>query len=56
MLYRCKEKMVDDEDNRHYGLQKYSVSTQHRLIHDFHPAFLGQDLKHGHKGLIDMKM
>lgn len=42
--------MVEDEVNGDYGSPHVTYSHQ-SLVHDIHPALLGEDLEHGHERL-----
>ena len=53
LRYQGNEKMVEDEIDG-YDRHDCLASAQHRLVHDFDPSFLRQDLKHGHESLCDI--
>ncbi len=43
--------MIEDEVDCHAGGDCCRVDDIHGIVHNGHPALLGEDLEHGHKGL-----
>lgn len=48
--YQSSKQVVEDEVDGHHWSPHVSNCYQ-GLVHDIHPAFLSQNLKHGHEGL-----
>ncbi len=43
--------MIKDEVDCHAGSDRCRIDDVHGVVHDGHPALLGENLEHGHKGL-----
>ncbi len=49
--YQSDEEVIEDEVDCHAGGDCCRVDDIHGVVHNGHPALLGEDLEHGHKGL-----
>lgn len=55
IFYQSGKQVVENEVNGHHWSPHKSHCYQ-GLIHDVHPTFLSEDLKHGHEGLQERNM
>lgn len=55
LIYQSSKQVIENEVNGHQWSPHMSHCYQ-GLIHDVHPTFLSEDLKHGHEGLQERNM